>query len=76
MSRRGNCYDNAVAESFFQLLKRERIKQKTYSNREEALQDIFHYIEMFYNSVRLHGYNGGMSLTESDRQHVAKAGSA
>ena len=41
MSRRGNCYDNAVAESFFQLLKRERIKRKTYKDREEARQDIF-----------------------------------
>jgi len=44
MSRRGNCYDNAVTESFFQLLKRERIKRKIYKNREEARRDIFDYI--------------------------------
>ena len=44
MSRRGNCHDNAVAESFFQLLKRERIKRKIYSTRELARQDIFDYI--------------------------------
>ena len=50
MSRRGNCHDNAVAESFFQLLKRERIKKKIYSNRSEARTDIFEYIEMFYNT--------------------------
>lgn len=50
MSRRGNCHDNAVAESFFQLLKRERIKKKIYGTREEARSDIFDYIEMFYNS--------------------------
>ncbi len=43
MSRRGNCHDNAVAESFFQLLKRERIKKKIYGTREEARSDIFLY---------------------------------
>ena len=52
MSRGGNCYDNAVAESFFQLLKRERIKRRTYKKREAARRDIFNYIEMFYNPVR------------------------
>ena len=45
MSRRGNCYDNAVAESFFQLLKRERIRRKTYATREQARADVFDYIE-------------------------------
>ncbi len=44
MSRRGNCHDNAVAESFFQLLKRERIKKKIYGMREEARSDIFQAI--------------------------------
>lgn len=52
MSRRGKCYDNAVAESFFQLLKRERIKRKIYPDREKACQDVFDYIEFFYNSKR------------------------
>src|SRR5699024_10703433 len=47
MSRRGNCHDNAVAESFFQLLKRERIKKKIYVLRSDARADIFEYIEMF-----------------------------
>jgi putative transposase len=55
MSRRGNCHDNAVAESFFQLLKRERIKKRIYGTRDEARSDIFDYIEMFYNSKRRHG---------------------
>ena len=58
MSRRGNCHDNAVAESFFQLLKRERIKKKIYLPRDEAKSDIFEYIEMFYNSKRRHGSIG------------------
>ena len=49
MSRRGNCHDNAVAESFFQLLKRERIRRKIYLTRDTARSDVFDYIEMFYN---------------------------
>ena len=49
MSRRGNCHDNAVAESFFNLLKRERIRRRTYKTRADARQDVFDYIEMFYN---------------------------
>ena len=69
MSRRGNCHDNAVAESFFQLLKRERIKRKTYPTRDAARQDIFDYIEMFYNSVRQHGYNDNLSPIEFERRY-------
>ena len=52
MSRRGNCHDNAVAESFFQLLKRERIKRQLYSTRDDARGDVIDYIEMFYNALR------------------------
>ncbi|MEE9272362.1 MAG: IS3 family transposase, partial [Robiginitomaculum sp.] len=61
MSRRGNCYDNAVAESFFHLLKTERIRRKTYKMRQLARQDVFDYIEMFYNSKRKHGKCGMLS---------------
>ena len=61
MSRRGNCHDNAVAESFFQLLKRERIRRRTYPTRDAAWQDVFHYIEMFYNPKRKHTNNGLLS---------------
>src|SRR3546814_6777924 len=50
MSRRGNCHDNAVAESFFQLLKRDRIRRQIYSTRDEARADVFNYIETFYNA--------------------------
>ena len=46
MSRRGNCHDNAVAESFFNLLKRERIRRRVYKTREDSQQDVFYYIEM------------------------------
>lgn len=50
MRPRGNCHDNAVADSFFQLLKRERIKRKIYTTRDDAKMDVFNYIEMFYCS--------------------------
>ncbi|HIC0892741.1 TPA: IS3 family transposase, partial [Enterobacter hormaechei] len=75
MSRRGNCHDNAVAESFFQLLKRERIKKKIYGTREEARSDIFDYIEMFYNSKRRHGSSDHMSPTEYENQYYQRLGS-
>lgn len=67
MSRRGNCLDNAVAESFFQLLKRERIKNRIYKTRDEARADIFDYIEVFYNRKRRHGNNGGLAPVEYER---------
>jgi len=69
MSRRGNCHDNAVAESFFQLLKRERIKRKTDPTRDAEREDIFDYIEVFYNSVRQHGYDGNLSPIEFERRY-------
>jgi putative transposase len=68
MSRRGNCHDNAVVESFFNLLKRERIRRRTYKTRTEARQDVFDYIEMFYNPKRKHVRNGMLSPVEFERQ--------
>ena len=56
MSRRGNCWDNAVAESFFSSLKKERIKRRIYATREDARSDVFDYIEGFYNRVRRHSH--------------------
>ena len=67
MSRRGNCHDNAVAESFFQLLKRERVRRKTYATRADARKDVFEYIEMFYNPQRKHTKNGLLSPIEYER---------
>ena len=61
MSARGNCYDNAVVESFFGLLKRERVNRTHYLTRDEAKADIFDYIERFYNRKRRHGYLGNIS---------------
>lgn len=68
MSRRGNCHDNAVVESFFNLLKRERIRRKTYKTRDEARQDVFDYIEMFYNPQRKHARNGMLSPINFEKQ--------
>ena len=70
--RQGNCYDNAVAESFFHLLKSERIRRKTYATRKEARQDVFDYIELFYNPKRKHGRNGMLSPIDYERQEKMK----
>ncbi len=61
MSARGNCYDNAVVESFFGLLKRERVNRVRYRTRDAARADVFDYIECFYNRKRRHGYLGHIS---------------
>ena len=63
-----NLVDNAVAESFFNLLKRERIRRKVYRSRDEARQDVFDYIEMFYNPKRKHVRNGMLSPVEFEKQ--------
>lgn len=75
MSRRGNCHDNAVAESFFQLLKRERIRRRVYATRDEARQDVFNYIEMFYNPVRRHSYSNGLSPVNYEKQYFERLAS-
>jgi len=58
MSRKGNCWDNAVAESFFGRLKQERVQWRHYQSRYQAQQDILNYITMFYNSNRMHSSIG------------------
>lgn len=73
MSRRGNCHDNAVAESFFSSLKRERIRRRTYKTRQEARQDVFDYIEMFYNPVRKQVRNGMLSPVQFEQQQTLNA---
>lgn len=75
MSRRGNCHNNAVAESFFQLLKRERVKRRIYSSRSEARSDIFDYIEMFYNTKRRHGFNNQLSPVEYEQRYQERLAS-
>lgn len=65
MSRKGNCYDNAVAESFFHTLKTEHVYDYRYETRAEAIQSVFEYVEMFYNRQRRHsalGYRSPVSF--------------
>lgn len=61
MSRKGNCYDNACMESFFNTLKKELINKNTYSNINELKNDLFEYIEVYYNNKRLHSSLGYMT---------------
>ena len=73
MSRKGNCWDNAVAESFFGSLKTERVFFAKYKTRDDAKKDIIDYIEMFYNSRRRHSYLGNVSPREyEDAYHQRK----
>lgn len=71
MSSRGSCYDNAPVESFFSLLKRERIRRRIYRTREEAKADIFDYIECFYNRRRKHAYLGYISPVEFETRAMS-----
>lgn len=73
MSRRANCWDNAVAESFFGSLKKERIRKRIYRTRDEAKADLFDYIEMFYNRSRRHSHLGGVS--PKDFEQASRTGS-
>jgi putative transposase len=72
MSRTGNCWDNACVESFFGTLKRELVYHRRYATREEARQDIFEYIEVFYNRTRRHSTLG----YDSPAEFEAKAAGA
>lgn len=69
MSRKANCWDNAVAESFFSSLKKERIKKRIYKNRALAVTDIADYIDTFYNRTRRHSHLGGVSPEQFEVAH-------
>lgn len=68
MSRRGNCHDKAVAESFFNLLKRERVRRQSYKTIEDARRDVLDYIEIFYNPQPKYAKKGVLSPVEFERQ--------
>lgn len=68
MSRKGNCWDNAVSESFFGTLKTELTHHHNFKNQEEAKNVIFEYIEVFYNRIRTHSANNYLSPVEFERK--------
>ena len=70
MSRKGNCHDNAVAESFFHTLKTELTHHRVYHTKAQANQDIFEYIEIFYNRERSHGANNNLSPIEFEKRMI------
>jgi transposase InsO family protein len=64
MSRKGDCWDNAVAESFFHILKAELTNHYQFNNQKEAKNVIFEYIEVFYNRIRIHSANNYLAPVE------------
>ena len=72
MSRKGNCWDNAVMGRFFLNLKMERVWQKDYANYSEAITDVADYIVNFYNAVRLHSKRGNLSAIAFEHQLTTK----
>ncbi len=72
MSHKGNCYDNAVVESFFKTLKSEWTKRNRYKTREEAKNSIFEFIEIYYNKQRRHSTLNYISPAEFEKQHLSK----
>ena len=73
MSRRGNCHDNAVAESFFATFKKRVTKRKIYSTREDAKTEIFNFIEMFYNPIKRHSHTGGISPAKFEEAYYLES---
>lgn len=72
MSRKGNCYDNAVAESFFKTLKTELVHHNKYTSKKKAEESIFEYIENFYNTRRRHSALGNFTIEEFQNQLSSK----
>jgi putative transposase len=72
MSRRGNCHDNAAAESFFATFKKRVTKRKIYSTREDAKAEIFNFIEMFYNPIKRHSHTGGVSPAKFEEDYFVR----
>ena len=68
MSRKGNCWDNSVAESFFKSLKNELVYQTYFYTKKQAKLEIFKYIELFYNRIRSHSYLNGLSPVEFEEK--------
>ena len=69
MSRKANCYDNAVVESFFKTIKTELTRNRKFKTQDEAKSAIFEYIEIFYNRSRIHSSIGGLSPVQFEKMN-------
>ena len=72
MSSRGNCHDNAVAESFFVTFKKRVTQRKIYSTRDDAKTEIFNFIDMFYNPIKRHSHTGGVSPAQFEEDYFSR----
>jgi|TARA_B110000263_G_C15092505_1_gene411475 putative transposase len=72
MSSRGNCHDNAVAESFFVTFKKRVTQRKIYSTRDDAKTEIFNFIDMFYNPIKRHSHTGGVSPAQFEEGYFSR----
>jgi transposase InsO family protein len=72
MSRKGNCWDNAVAESFFATLKKQCIHGQPLQSTEQTRQNVFEFIEVYYNRVRRHSANNWVTPVEFERLYNQK----
>lgn len=74
MSRKANCYDNAVAESFFATLKKDLLQRTSFSTQPAAMAAVRDYILNFYNPVRRHSFNGNISPEKIETNFAAAMG--
>ena len=75
MSRRGNCHDNAVAESFFATFKKRVTQRLLYSTRDDAKTEVFNFIEVFYDPIKRHSHTGGVSPAQFEEDYFFRLGS-
>jgi putative transposase len=72
MSRRGNCHDNAVAESFFTTFKKRVTQRKIYTTWEDAKTEICNFIEIFYNPVKRHSHTGDVFPVKFEKDYYSR----
>jgi putative transposase len=75
MRRRGNCHDNAVAESFFATFKKRVTQRLLYSTRDDAKTEVFNFIEVFYDPIKRHSHTGGVSPAQFEEDYFSRLGS-
>jgi putative transposase len=75
MRRRGNCHDNAVAESFFATFKKRVTQRLLYSTRDDAKTEVFNFIEVFYDPIKRHSHTGGVSPAQFEEDYFFRLGS-